>query len=252
MYDRAGCSCQSCRSPPEGYRDINTRFGRVDALRVKESGLFSRGLVVSMKSLVVVAIVLSIALLVGCGRSPQAQLTLLPSDAVILAFGDSLTLGSRGEPGRDWPSVLARAIDREVINAGVSGEVSAAGRERLPGVLARERPNLVLLTHGGNDLLRQLDREALIRNLEAMIDSIEASGALVVLVAVPEPSLIRLRAADLYADLAVRRGVVLEFDAFVTVLSDPALRADRAHPNAAGNAVIAAAIKSALTQAGAL
>lgn len=99
--------------------------------------------------------VLLICLLVlsACDSDPQQLKQLRPND-VILAFGDSLTLGVGAEAKLSYPAQLSRLLARKVVNAGVSGEVSAEGARRLPDLLDRYEPDLLILCHGGNDLLR--------------------------------------------------------------------------------------------------
>ena len=76
---------------------------------------------------------------VSCGEPPP-QLPKLSANAVILAFGDSLTYGTGAKDYESYPAVLSQLIGREVVNAGVPGEVSAAGLKRLPIEIERADP----------------------------------------------------------------------------------------------------------------
>ncbi len=87
-----------------------------------------------LRTVAIVFRLLLLALLVSsCDKPPQ--ISLLPADAVVLAFGDSLTHGNGAAEGQAYPEVLAGLLDRTVINAGVPGEISEAGLLRLPQVL---------------------------------------------------------------------------------------------------------------------
>ena len=138
-------------------------------------------------------------LCLSCSRQPS--LPPLAADAVILAFGDSLTFGTGAQPGQSYPAVLARLVERQVVNAGIPGEISAQGLQRLPGVLDEVRPALLLLCHGGNDMLHHLSHDELRSNLRAMVGLAQSRGIAVMLIAVPEPSL-AVKAPPLYAELA--------------------------------------------------
>jgi acyl-CoA thioesterase I len=174
------------------------------------------------------------ALLALGGCSPRAVgLRPLREDAVVLAFGDSITRGAGVDERESYPSVLATLLGCRVVNAGVPGEVSADGLRRLPAVLDRVRPDLVILCHGGNDLLQRLDQRQTARNLEAMVKAARERGADVILVGVPRPGLI-LRTAPLYREVAAACRVPCEARALARILSTPSLKSDQIHPNAAG------------------
>ncbi len=183
---------------------------------------------------------------VGCGR--QAKIRPLAADAVIVAFGDSLTAGYGAEAGQDYPSVLAKLSGRQVINAGVPGEVSATGAARLPAVLEEHRPALVLLCHGGNDILVGNSPETIVANLETMIRLCRAAGADVVLLAVPQKGLV-LKPAPFYAEVAARHGLPCEKSIIAKVLGKASLKSDYIHPNAAGYVQIAEAVWAELRRA---
>src|SRR3546814_2862528 len=94
--------------------------------------------------------------------SPKAQASAVPADApLVIAFGDSLYAGYRLGPKEGLAPQLQAALAADgvaarVQNAGVSGDTTAAGRQRLAFVLghAASKPALVLLGLGGNDMLR--------------------------------------------------------------------------------------------------
>lgn len=187
-------------------------------------------------------------LLSACGEPPLAP---LPPQATILAFGDSLTAGVGAGPAYSYPSVLAELSGRRVINAGVSGETTGAGRLRLPDLLDAHRPDLLLLLEGGNDILRNHDPAATKANLAAMLDDAARRDVPTVLIAVPQKSLFS-NAAPLYRELADERGLVL-IDALVAgLLRSPRYKADGVHFNRAGYRAMAEAIYDVLRDNGAL
>ncbi len=204
----------------------------------------------------VLGILLSLVL-VGCDKK-NAGLTPLGSDAVILAFGDSLTLGigtgniiERIEADNSYPARLATLTGRTVIRSGVPGETTEKGLKRLPGVLVETNPDLVILCHGGNDFLQGKSDAQIKDNLRSMIAMIKARGTQVVLIGVPKARL-RLSTASLYEELARELSIPLEEDVLADILSNPSLKADFVHPNAAGYAAMAKAVFLLLQEAGAL
>lgn len=186
---------------------------------------------------------LCILALVGCDSTPR--LTPLPEDAVILAFGDSLTFGTGAAEGEDYPSVLAQLTGYCVVNAGVPGEITAQGLQRLPEVLAEVRPDLVILCHGGNDVLQRRSAEELESNVRAMISLIRESGAQVLLLGVPQPTLV-VQSIPLYERISWDMKVPFDKHAVPDVLREKSLRSETVHPNAAGYAALAATIAKRL------
>ncbi|MGB5716043.1 MAG: arylesterase [Gammaproteobacteria bacterium] len=180
-------------------------------------------------------------------RLPQ-----LAENTVILAFGDSLTYGTGVKKNQSYPAVLSELTGRTVINAGIPGEVSAQGRERLPALLDRYRPELLLLCHGGNDLLRHVNSAITRTNIESMIEAATQRNIPVLLIGVPKPGLLFLSAADIYSEIAEKYKLVYEDEILPDVESNSALKSDQIHPNADGYQRIAAAIYRLMTESGAL
>ena len=188
-------------------------------------------------------------LLAACERAPTLP-KLSPND-VIVAFGDSLTHGTGASTDTAYPAVLASLTGRTVINAGVPGDTTASALQRLPAVLAEHQPRLVLLCLGGNDMLRKHPESATESNLRQLVQTIRASGAEVMLIAVPEPKLFG-GAPDFYGRIAKDMQLPLEDDVFNAVLKDNSLKADPIHANAAGYRVVAERLAEFLREVGAL
>jgi acyl-CoA thioesterase-1 len=97
-----------------------------------------------------------------------------PASQTILVLGDSLSAGYGLNEDEGWVALFKQKLKREgfsqtVVNASVSGETTAGGLARLPALLQRHRPQLVLIELGGNDGLRALPLKAMRANLEQMI-----------------------------------------------------------------------------------
>ena len=202
-----------------------------------------------MKNRLYFFLVLMVLLLAACSKSPQ--LPSLSSSATILAFGDSLTAGYGVAEAESYPANLAQLTARKVVNAGISGEVSADGLLRLPEVLEREKPALLILCHGGNDLLRHLDQRQLGDNLRGMVKLAREKGISVILVAVPAPDL-SLKPPPLYGEIAKEFDLPLESKTLVKIMGKGSLKSDHIHPNAAGYRKLAEAVFSLLNKSGAL
>ncbi len=196
------------------------------------------------------AAVLLVLAVAGCSGG-GTDLPRLTAGDVILAFGDSITYGTGARPEQSYPAVLSRRIGIEVVNAGVPGEVSEKGLNRLPKVLDRVRPKLVILCLGGNDILRRQDPEQTEDNLKQMVRLIRAQGAAAVMLGVPEPGLF-LSTANVYERVATELDVPLEEDIIPDLLGDNQYKSDHVHPNAAGYARLAEAVETLLREKGAL
>lgn len=198
----------------------------------------------------IAALLLVACAMAGCGGGAP-KLSKLPADAVVLAFGDSLTFGTGAPLEASYPAVLQKLIGRTVQSAGVPGEVSAAGLARLPSALDDYQPRLLILCHGGNDFLRQLGDVQAAENLRAMIRLARQRGIEVVLVAVPKPGLFPAP-PDFYANIAREFDLPYEDAALKTILRDSELKSDMVHPNAGGYARLAGAVAALLKKSGAL
>jgi lysophospholipase L1-like esterase len=194
--------------------------------------------------------VLLIAAMAGCGQKGPRLAPVGPND-VIVAFGDSLTFGTGATEAESYPAVLAQLIDRKVVRSGVPGEVTAGSLMRLREVIDENRPALVIVCLGGNDLLRRVDETDIVANLREIVKIIRASGSSVVLVGVPRPALIT-SAAPFYADLAKEFNLPYEGKIVTDVLYQRDLKSDPVHPNAKGYRRMAEAIAELLRRAGAV
>lgn len=201
----------------------------------------------------IILLVAAIVLAAACGG--KAKEAPLPPGSRVLALGDSLTAGNGVASGEAWPDLLAERTGWVVINGGVSGDTSGGALRRLPALLEQHDPLLVLVALGGNDMLRHVPQAETIANLVRILDMIRAQGAKPVLLATPEPSVAgavfrNLSAADFYRQVADEQQVPMIEDAIADVLSDPQMKGDPLHPNAAGHAQLSQNIFDALKSIG--
>ena len=192
-------------------------------------------------------------LIVACSSKTKEQALLAGSQ--VLALGDSLTQGAGVTSEQAWPDLLARKTGWVVVNGGVNGDTSEAALRRLPSLLEQHDPVLVLVTLGGNDMLRHIPQQQTIANLQQMLTLIKVHGAKPVLLATPNPSLMgavfqHLSAPDFYRKLADEQQVPLIENAIADVLSEPHLKGDPLHPNAAGHAILSEKIYEELKAIG--
>lgn len=203
-----------------------------------------------IKSLLFV-IVLSV-LMIACG-SPQYAT--VPASATVLVLGDSLTYGTGADRHQDYPSLLAAQTRWNVINAGVPGDTSAQGLERLPDLLDEHKVDFLIVALGGNDFLRKIPESETEQNLKAILALAKAKNIPTVLLAIPAFSPIgaafgNLSDHEIYAKLAKETEVPLIEELFTEVLAKNSLKADYVHPNAEGYRVIENQLVEELTELG--
>lgn len=194
--------------------------------------------------------------LAACGaREPRA--TQLAAGATVLALGDSITFGTGAAPESSYPAVLAGLTNWNVVNAGVPGDTSAGALQRLPALLQEHAPGLVIVGIGGNDFLRRMSAEQTRASIRAIVDQTRASGAQVLLVAIPEANALAaatrsLADHPLYEELAAQLKVPLHAGGWAAVLSDPTLRSDPIHANVQGYDAFARTLAVRLRELGLL
>ena len=195
-------------------------------------------------------LVLSCALLAGCGRRRFRKL--VAGDA-ILAVSDSLTAGFGAPKGADYPAQLVQILGHKVINGGVSGDTSAQALARLPDLLV-QKPKLVVVSIGGNDFLQRQPESGTRENIRKMVADIRATGVPAVLVAIPHFTtgalLGMVSEHPLYAELADELDVPLLKGAWADILGDKDLKSDAVHANAAGYRLFAEQLAGFLRKLG--
>jgi len=203
----------------------------------------------TIKNYASLILILLITGLSACESSPQ--LTPLSNNAIILAFGDSLTYGTGADKQQAYPAQLQKMTSKTVINAGIPGEVSQTGLVRLAALLKQHQPELLILCHGGNDILRHSNLKQTKDNLQQMIDLARASNTQVALIGVPKFGIF-LSPADFYQELADSNQLPIENSALSEILADINLKSDQIHPNSKGYKLFAERIYSLLIHSGAI
>lgn len=221
-----------------------------------------------MRRLTSVLTFLPLALLAACNSSDapapepsQAALGVSPDLPVmgperpILAFGDSLLAGYGLENGESYPARLetalrARGINARISNAGVSGDTTAAGLERLDFTLnsQKEKPVLAIISLGGNDMLRSLPPAETRKNLTAIVERFKHEGVRVLLLGMLAAPNLGKDYADqfnpIYPQVAQEEGVALVPFFLQPVIDKPDLiQKDHVHPTALGvDAIVSATV----------
>lgn len=188
-------------------------------------------------------------------KAGDTKAVAIPANApLVIAFGDSLYAGYQLGPKEGLAPQLQAALAADgvvarVQNAGVSGDTTAAGRQRLTYVLdnAKAKPALVLLGLGGNDMLRGIDAAQTRTNLDAMLAELKKRDIPVVLtgmVAAPNMGPDYARAFNpIYPELATKYGASLYPFILDNVVGKPDLMlGDHIHPNAQGVKIVVAGL----------
>ncbi len=159
-------------------------------------------------------------------------------DTNIMAFGDSLTAGNGASgPSAYYVTGVGTALGETVVNSGVAGDTSASALARVAEVLA-QRPRVLILLLGGNDILQRVPLETTTNNLDSIIEAFQEQGTMVVLVGIQAPYIGR-KYGPAFRDLARRRGCVYVPNILGGILGKPSLMADQIHPNDSGYVKVA-------------
>lgn len=176
----------------------------------------------------------------------------MADSGTILVLGDSLSAAYGMEIGESWPSLLQGRLDENghayrVFNSSITGDTTQGGLTRLPRLLERHRPDIVIVELGGNDGLRGLPLEVTRANLAGMIEQSRAAGAQVLLAEMRIPPNYGRSYAEkfnvTYAELSAEYDVVLLPFLLQEIALKPGLMMDDGiHPTAAAQSVILDAV----------
>jgi acyl-CoA thioesterase I len=191
-------------------------------------------------------------LLVACSKPHYAP---IPPGATVLVLGDSVSYGTGAGKDEDYPTLLAARTGWNIINAGVPGDTTEGGLQRLPRLLQEYSPQLLLVELGGNDFLRRVPRARTASNLKAILAQSRARGVPAVLMAVPRPNLFGAAVGSLsddaiYEEIAKQTDTPIVEDVLSDVLAKNSLKSDPIHPNAQGYRLVAENLHLALQELG--
>ena len=175
--------------------------------------------------------------MLACAKGPDTR-------AAVLVVGDSLSAAHNIPAASGWVNLLQQRVKQKItpppaiINASISGETTAGALTRLPGLLEKHRPSVVVIELGGNDALRGLTPAQLRGTLEKMIVASQKAGAKVLLLGIDVPPnygpAYRQRLRQTYAELARQYEVpLLPFLLEGVALKPNLMQADGLHPTAA-------------------
>jgi len=177
-------------------------------------------------------------------------------DATIIILGDSLSAAYGMELSESWPSLLQQRLDQNghayrVFNSSITGETTQGGLTRLPRLLQKHEPEIVIVELGGNDGLRGLPLEVTRGNLASMIEQSRAAGAEVILAEMRIPPNYGRTYTEkfngTYSELAAEFDVLLLPFLLQDIALEPGMmQEDGIHPTAAAQPLILDQVWSAL------
>ena len=163
------------------------------------------------------------------------------SEEVVLVLGDSLSAGYGIDIRRSWTALLQQrlrdsGLSLKVVNASISGDTTSGGLARLPGLLSRHRPTMVIIELGANDGLRGIPIAEAERNLNNMLDLVAAIDARALLLEMRVPPNYGPSYAQQFEELFTRLGelngvTLVPFFMHDVVLDRSMMQSDRLHPN---------------------
>ena len=171
-----------------------------------------------------------------------------PPANTIVVLGDSLSAGYGVKLEKAWPSLLEKSIidnglNFKVLNAGISGDTTSGGLYRLPKLLSKHKPQIVILELGGNDGLRGMSLKKVVKkNLSSMIEMVHASGGIVVMVGVELPpnygKIYTSNFQKIFVDLASEYDLTLINGSIKDMTEMGLMQSDGIHPNQDGHKLI--------------
>jgi acyl-CoA thioesterase I len=151
-----------------------------------------------LRSIVFIALIFAVAPVSGNETS---------SDKHLLIMGDSLSAAYGVQTEEAWVTLLRQRLDKrgfndwEVVNASISGETTDGGLRRLPDLLNRHQPDIVMIELGGNDGLRGFPPQVIRQNIASMVEKSQQAGADVLVVGMQIPPNYGQRYTEAFANI---------------------------------------------------
>ncbi|KZZ48956.1 arylesterase [Thalassolituus sp. HI0120] len=190
--------------------------------------------------------------------APSADLALKNDARTILVLGDSISAGFGIPMQQGWVALLSKELQRNdaktrVINASISGDTTQGGVSRLPGLLAKHQPNLVIIELGGNDGLRGTPIQVITHNLTTLIQLSREAGSDILLAGMQIPPNYGRRYTqsfrEIFPTLAQQHNtLLLPFILQKVVKKQGLMQADGIHPTAEAQPLILQSVLPEVTK----
>ncbi len=163
-------------------------------------------------------------------------------------MGDSLSAGFGMNQEKSWVSLLETRLQQSgynyrILNSSITGDTTQGGLARLPRLLDRYKPKIVIIELGGNDGLRGIQPQVTRENMATMIHQSQQQGARVLLAGIKLPpnygTQFIQQFESIYTDLASKHDTLLVPFFMDGVVFEPEfMQADGIHPNEAGQPIL--------------
>lgn len=172
-------------------------------------------------------------------------------ESTIVAFGDSLTFGKGATNDKSYPAQLELITGYKIINTGLNGDTANNGKERIYSVVEEYSPDVVILSLGGNDMLRR-NTQSLKSDLSSIVEYLQSSKIKVILLAEPNPqiTIMGLKDASVYKEIAQKYNLFLLENKFSKYLVNDTYKSDMIHLNELGYQKVAEDIADDLKKSG--
>lgn len=189
----------------------------------------------------------STILLMGCSE----KLPPISKNSTIVAFGDSLTFGKGAPTDKSYPEQLKKITGYNIINSGLNGDTANNGKERIYEVVEEYSPDVVILSLGGNDMLRK-NTQNLKNDLSSIVEYLQKENIKVILLAEPNPQLtiMGLKDAPVYKEISEKYEIFLLENKFSKYLANETYKSDMIHLNEIGYKKVAEDIATDLKKSG--